>query len=238
MPLETFGQGSTKFHRLFREGLHIWRRDSKLNVLGSKTWRGDPGGANGIELLTPKVKRFKLVKRLRELHMRNVDVDNVKEDHNNKKEEATEALRRKGKTMSMIGRLARRPLYKQEGFLELGIAKQVRSLEPRGLVQLVKQGFRILDGANQSIFMANITKIVNDKENVVFTAASVKSVLNVEPLVGKACREEIQCMCRRWTRRGVVVFVRTSVGTRAGKTVTSVYGNTTRWAKKQKEEFA
>jgi quinolinate synthase len=104
-------------------------------------------------------------------------------------------------------------------------------------VQLVKQGYRILDGANQSIFMANITKILSDKENVVFTAASVKSSLNVEPLVERACREEIQCMCRRWTRRGVVVFVRTSIGTRAGKTVTSVYGNTTKWAKQKEEAF-
>jgi len=41
--LETYPAGSTKFHRLFREGLHIWNRDAKLNVLGSKTFRGDPG---------------------------------------------------------------------------------------------------------------------------------------------------------------------------------------------------
>jgi hypothetical protein len=85
--------------------------------------------------------------------------------------------------------------------------------------------------------MANITKMVNDKEEVVFTAVNVRNVLNVEPLVEKACRDEIGSMCRRWTRRGVVVFARASVGTRAGKTVTAVFGNTTRWGRRKAEEF-
>jgi hypothetical protein len=238
--LETYPAGSTKFHRLFREGLHIWNRDAKLNVLGSKTFRGDPGsgGMGGEEIITPKLKRFKFVKRLRDLHRRGVDGTGLVEHEGRKQQEAVNALRLKGKVMSMIGRLARRPLHKQAGFKELGIAKQVRNLVGRQLITLVKQGHRILDGANQSIFMSNVAKITSDQTSVVITAMQVRSSLNVEPEIEKACREEMQCLSRRWAKKKkITVFVRASIGTRGARTVTSIFGNTTKWGRKGKEEF-
>jgi hypothetical protein len=33
------------------------------------------------------------------------------------------------------------------------------------------------------------------------------------------------------------VFIRAMVGTRSARTVTSIYGNTTKWGGKEKEEF-
>ena len=236
--LESYPNGSTKFHRLFREGLHIWNRDAKLNVLGGRTWRGDrSAGGAGEQLIKPKLRRFKLVKRLRELHRRGVEVEDIVEKDRRKQQEALYALTQKGKVMSMIGRLARRPLHKQAGFKELGIAKQVRELEGRQLASMVKQGHRILDGANQSIFMSNVAKITSDQANVVITTVQVKSSLNVETEIEKACSEEVYSLSRRWARKGVAVFVRAMVGTRSARTVTSIYGNTTKWGGKGKEEF-
>ena len=59
--------------------------------------------------------------------------------------------------MSMIARLARRPLHKSEMFDELGITKQVRGLTKTHLKQLVHGGHRVLDRANESIFWRDVT---------------------------------------------------------------------------------
>ena len=124
-------------------------------------------------------------------------MDDIVEKDRRQQQEAINALTQKGKVMSMIGRLARRPLHKQDGFKELGISKQVRGLESRQLITLVKQGHRILDGANQSIFMSNVAKITSDQTNVVITTAQVKSSLNVELEIEKACGDEVHSLSRR-----------------------------------------
>lgn len=266
MPLETLNDNASKFHRLYREGMQIWTRDAKLNTLGAKTWRGDPG-VNGQELITPKAKRFKLAKRLRDLHRRGVvgmvaeettlktsqpDVRPIPNVHmrngslpraerdlawERKRQEAAIARSRKAEVMSTIGRLARRPLHKQEGSFDLAITKKVNGLEPRKLIQVVKHGHRILDSTNTPILMANISKMTAGNENVVFVAATVRSAANVEPLVEKASKEEVRALGRRWARRGVSVFDQSRITARAPMTVSSKFGNTRHWGRKDAEEF-
>ena len=56
--------------------------------------------------------------------------------------------------------------------------------------------------------------------------------------VKNLCRREVRSLCQRWTRRGVMVFVKLQFINKAAPSALRILGNTTEWGWRKPEEFA
>jgi hypothetical protein len=180
------------------------------------------------------------VKRLTEL-FRSGGMNSMKDEKGRKEmikdDEMKNIMVARGTQMSMIARLARRPLYNQENFNTLGIVKQVRELQPKKYVQLVENGHKILDRIGRSIFMKNVMSISEKRDACFITTAAVKATLCGDMQVKSQIRNEFQGISRRWLRQGILVFVKLNMVNRGAKNAMDLFGNTTKWGWKTADKF-
>lgn len=129
VPIVTWPQGASEYTRLFFGAQHIWTRDRDLNKLGTRTWR-DRGDLQDGELVGSKRRRLQMVMRFVEMlrSLARIGVRIEEKEPEKRKGRTVKELKERGSMLSLMARLARRPLHKRKNFNELGVIKRVRAL--------------------------------------------------------------------------------------------------------------
>lgn len=235
LPVKTWSNPIPKVTRLYHEALHIWQRNPKLNTLGTKSFR-DKKQLEG-ELLVPKRRRFKLVLRLRELARRQEGQVKKQWTLEDKKRTDLAEVKSRGEIFALVAQMTRRPIKKTQNYEEFASVRKIRELPDGRLKTLMRSGYNYLDRVNRSIFMKNMSLVMEGQKRCMLSAATIAAPVCGVKETKNELKNVVRKMGHRWGRFGVLVFVKLNLISKPGRSLMSIYGNTTAWGSKKKEEM-
>lgn len=235
IPVKTWTAPVPKVARLYHEAMHIWRRNPRLNTLGTRSFR-DKRQMEG-ELLVPKKNIFRLVMRLRELARKQEGKEKKELSLEDKKQQAMAEIKSRGELFALVAQMARRPIKKEVKYEEFASVRKIRALPDAKLKTLMICGFNYLDRVNRSIFMKNMSLVMQGQKRCMLTAITIAAPLCGVKETKNELRSTVSRLGHRWGRFGVLVFVKLNLIAKPGKSLLSIYGNTTNWGGKRKEDM-
>ena len=88
---------------------------------------------------------------------------------------------------------------------------------------------RTLGRVNKSILFKKVAARVKYRKHCYITKTTIKVPMCGVTAVKNLCRREVQGLCQRWARRGVMVFVKLQFVHKAAPSAIRMLGNTTEW---------
>lgn len=232
MPIFIWNRLVPKIARLEREALLVWVRQPSLNVAGTAHSSKKPNYGQE-EYATPRKKRFRLVKRLRDLEKKNWTRTMIALDRASKLRYKKLELQQRNRTFALMARIARRPLQVGPGFLDLKVVNKLLMLGRWKLASMVRLANSCLHGPTRAIFLNNFVKIIRHRNDVHYGRWVQSSPIYSVPKFQFLVRGCLQRWLSTLAKRGFVLFLRVRISPCAGPKLIEMFDNSKKWCKKE-----